>query len=328
MGRRSAPSLALKAPIRCLTCVSSRSKACTVDPCGRECASGANAPNLPSLPLEHGASTLPRRAPRARQHRRPAPAGAAPWHNVERDPVLAEAHRRGPGARPLLRLRAAQQRSRPPLRVAWDERYRDAGLTTLGVHSPRFSFTKRAELLAPALERLGVRHPVVDDSDYAALARLRLRGLAIAVSLGARAARWPGFTSARASTPRPRLAIAAELARIDSTLRARRADRAAARDRRPRRSSRPAERRNSSRRLGHRAMALRGRADRGGVRRRRCLRHGRGRRAGRVAGVDRRRAGPRDCRARRRPGRARRASSATSATRCSSRPIRSWRSTR
>ncbi len=53
-----------------------------------------------------------------------------------------------------------------PYAVAWDRRYREAGLTTLGVHSPRFSFTAEPDGLASALERLGVDHPVADDSGY------------------------------------------------------------------------------------------------------------------------------------------------------------------
>ncbi len=57
-----------------------------------------------------------------------------------------------------------------PYVIGWDERYRDAGLTTLGIHSPRFGFTKRGELLAPALERLGVT--------LSGCRRLRLRRLA------------------------------------------------------------------------------------------------------------------------------------------------------
>ena len=55
-----------------------------------------------------------------------------------------------------------------PYAIEWDRRYRGAGLTTLGIHSPRFSFTARHEGLAPALERLGIRHPVADDSGYGA----------------------------------------------------------------------------------------------------------------------------------------------------------------
>jgi hypothetical protein len=53
-----------------------------------------------------------------------------------------------------------------PYAIAWDERYRDQGLTALGIHSPRFPFTAERDALAPALERLGVRHPVADDSAY------------------------------------------------------------------------------------------------------------------------------------------------------------------
>ncbi len=53
-----------------------------------------------------------------------------------------------------------------PYAIAWDERYRDAGLATLGVHSPRFGFTSGRDTLAPALERLGIRHPVADDARY------------------------------------------------------------------------------------------------------------------------------------------------------------------
>ena len=54
-----------------------------------------------------------------------------------------------------------------PYAIAWDRRYRDAGLATLGVHSPRFRFTADRPALAAALERLGVEHPVADDSGYA-----------------------------------------------------------------------------------------------------------------------------------------------------------------
>lgn len=54
-----------------------------------------------------------------------------------------------------------------PYAIAWHERYRDAGLTTLGIHSPRFPFTAKREAVAAALGRLGVRHPVAVDSRYA-----------------------------------------------------------------------------------------------------------------------------------------------------------------
>jgi hypothetical protein len=53
-----------------------------------------------------------------------------------------------------------------PYVIAWRERYADAGLVVLGAHSPRFPFTAERDKLAAGLERLGVEHPVADDSNY------------------------------------------------------------------------------------------------------------------------------------------------------------------
>jgi hypothetical protein len=50
--------------------------------------------------------------------------------------------------------------------VAWEERYRDHGLTLVGVNSPRFPFTADAGKLAAALTRLEVSFPVAADSRY------------------------------------------------------------------------------------------------------------------------------------------------------------------
>jgi hypothetical protein len=49
---------------------------------------------------------------------------------------------------------------------AWDARYRDLGLTVLGVNSPRFPFTGEPEKLAAALARLEVTFPVAADARY------------------------------------------------------------------------------------------------------------------------------------------------------------------
>jgi hypothetical protein len=54
-----------------------------------------------------------------------------------------------------------------PYRTLWDARYREHGLTTLGVHSPRYPFTAPAETLRSAIADLGIEHPVADDSSYA-----------------------------------------------------------------------------------------------------------------------------------------------------------------
>ncbi|HEX2358464.1 MAG TPA: hypothetical protein VHH72_01475 [Solirubrobacterales bacterium] len=50
---------------------------------------------------------------------------------------------------------------------AWHERYEPAGLTVLGIHSPRFPFTRPAEAVAGALPGLGIEWPVAVDSELA-----------------------------------------------------------------------------------------------------------------------------------------------------------------
>src|SRR2546423_1729599 len=45
-----------------------------------------------------------------------------------------------------------------------EERYADV-LVVIGVHSPKFEHEKDADALAAAVERYGVRHPVLDDPD-------------------------------------------------------------------------------------------------------------------------------------------------------------------
>jgi hypothetical protein len=48
----------------------------------------------------------------------------------------------------------------------WAERYRDAGLTVIGVNSPRFPFTADPDKLAEALALLEVEFPVASDPSY------------------------------------------------------------------------------------------------------------------------------------------------------------------
>jgi cytochrome c biogenesis protein CcdA/thiol-disulfide isomerase/thioredoxin len=54
-----------------------------------------------------------------------------------------------------------------PYLKAWDERYRRAGLTIVGVHSPEFGFEKNADNVQRAVKSFGLRYPVVQDNDLA-----------------------------------------------------------------------------------------------------------------------------------------------------------------
>jgi hypothetical protein len=57
-------------------------------------------------------------------------------------------------------------RTLPYLR-AWHERYAEAGLQVIGVHSPGYSFGREHELVERAVERLAVPFPVALDPDFA-----------------------------------------------------------------------------------------------------------------------------------------------------------------
>ncbi len=53
-----------------------------------------------------------------------------------------------------------------PYLKAWDARYRSQGLTIVGIHTPEFPFERDAGNVAAAIEREGLRYPVVQDNDY------------------------------------------------------------------------------------------------------------------------------------------------------------------
>ena len=53
-----------------------------------------------------------------------------------------------------------------PYVVAWSERYRQAGLTTIGVHSPRYPFTTPTSAVESGAARLGISHPIAVDADF------------------------------------------------------------------------------------------------------------------------------------------------------------------
>src|SRR5215471_3563246 len=49
---------------------------------------------------------------------------------------------------------------------AWDAKYRAAGLTIVGVHTPEFGFERDVENITRETRRFGVEYPVAIDSDY------------------------------------------------------------------------------------------------------------------------------------------------------------------
>jgi cytochrome c biogenesis protein CcdA/thiol-disulfide isomerase/thioredoxin len=57
-------------------------------------------------------------------------------------------------------------RTLPYLR-AWAEKYKDAGLAVIGVHTPEFAFEKRPANVRRAVRDLGIDFPVAMDNDYA-----------------------------------------------------------------------------------------------------------------------------------------------------------------
>jgi thiol-disulfide isomerase/thioredoxin len=54
-----------------------------------------------------------------------------------------------------------------PYLKAWHERYADAGLHVIGIHSPGYSFGRDRELVVRAVARLEVRYPVLLDPELA-----------------------------------------------------------------------------------------------------------------------------------------------------------------
>ena len=48
----------------------------------------------------------------------------------------------------------------------WDRKYRDDGLTVIGVHTPEFPFERDPGNVADAIEQNGIRYPVKQDNEY------------------------------------------------------------------------------------------------------------------------------------------------------------------
>jgi hypothetical protein len=92
--------------------------------------------------------------------------GRLRWLGAERAPKISELVAAGPLLVHFFDFAQLNSIRALPYLLAWQERYSDAGLAVLGVHSPRFPFTAERHALAHALTRLGIEHPVADDSRY------------------------------------------------------------------------------------------------------------------------------------------------------------------
>ncbi|GLU88003.1 cytochrome c biogenesis protein CcdA [Agromyces sp. NBRC 114283] len=66
------------------------------------------------------------------------------------------------------------QRSIPHV-VAWDEAYRDAGLSVIGVHSPEYAFEKEPRNVEAGIRDFGIDYPVALDNDLATWTNFRNR---------------------------------------------------------------------------------------------------------------------------------------------------------
>lgn len=53
-----------------------------------------------------------------------------------------------------------------PYLTAWDEKYRDEGLVIIGVHTPEFEFEKEYDNVKAAVEKHGIKYPVVLDNSF------------------------------------------------------------------------------------------------------------------------------------------------------------------
>jgi thiol-disulfide isomerase/thioredoxin len=54
-----------------------------------------------------------------------------------------------------------------PFVRAWSQRYKDAGLVVIGVHTPEFGFEADVERVRAATSQIGIEFPVAVDSEYA-----------------------------------------------------------------------------------------------------------------------------------------------------------------
>ena len=93
--------------------------------------------------------------------------GRIKWLNREEPPKMAELTAAGPVLVHFFDPTQLNSVRSLPYISEWNRRYSPLGLTTLGIHSPRFALTADAGVATDAIERLGVGHAVALDLDYA-----------------------------------------------------------------------------------------------------------------------------------------------------------------
>jgi thiol-disulfide isomerase/thioredoxin len=54
-----------------------------------------------------------------------------------------------------------------PYVKSWNQKYKDQGLTVIGVHTPEYPFERDTGNVKTALKRLGISYPVAQDNQYA-----------------------------------------------------------------------------------------------------------------------------------------------------------------
>ena len=54
-----------------------------------------------------------------------------------------------------------------PALKKFDEKYREQGLTIIGVHTPEFDYEKETKNVTSNVNKLGIKYPVVTDNEYA-----------------------------------------------------------------------------------------------------------------------------------------------------------------
>ena len=52
-----------------------------------------------------------------------------------------------------------------PYLTAWDEKYSDEGLVSVGIHTPEFEFEKEYDNVVFATKKFGIKYPVIQDND-------------------------------------------------------------------------------------------------------------------------------------------------------------------